>query len=112
MNPQTIEQASVLKKTLLDDVFISWLTVFHSIMPHIDILYNQLQKRETNSTTVKNNIDSFIKEISKIRNQMGTLCEDNIVKINNKRMKKKNHNSKFLRVYRCKNAPLSTPRRV
>lgn len=82
---QTIEQASGLKRTLLDDVFISWLTVFHSIMPHVDILYNQLQKRETDSTTVKNNIDSFIKEISKIRNQMGTLCEGNIVHSNNKR---------------------------
>lgn len=82
---QTIEQASGLKRTLLDDVFISWLTVFHSIMPHVDILYNQLQKRETDSTTVKNNINSFIKEISKIRNQMGTLCEGNIVQSNNKR---------------------------
>lgn len=44
-------------------------------MPHIDILYNQLQKRETDSITVKNKIDNFIKEISKVRNQMGTLCE-------------------------------------
>ncbi|KAL4153992.1 hypothetical protein QTP88_001825 [Uroleucon formosanum] len=85
INRNTIEQASGLKRTLLDDVFIYWLTVFHSIMPHVDILYNQLQKRETDSTTVKNNINSFIKEISKIRNQMGTLCEGNIVQSNNKR---------------------------
>ncbi|KAE9522096.1 hypothetical protein AGLY_017515 [Aphis glycines] len=54
-------------------------------MPHVDILYNQLQKRETDSTTVKNNIDSFIKEISKIRNQMETLCSGNIVQNSNKR---------------------------
>jgi len=33
---------------------------------------------------VKNNIDSFIKEIFKIRNQMGTLREGNIVQSNNK----------------------------
>jgi len=43
---QTIEQASGLKRTLLDDVFIYWLTVFHNIMPHVDILYNQLQKEK------------------------------------------------------------------
>jgi hypothetical protein len=38
----TIEQASRLKRTLLDNTFISWLTIFHNIMTHVDILYSQL----------------------------------------------------------------------
>lgn len=61
-------------------------------MPRVDILYNQLQKRETDfpdSITVKNNIDSFIKNTSKIRNRMEIICEDNnntcIIQSNNKR---------------------------
>lgn len=28
-----------------DDKCIFWLKLFHSLMPHVDILYNQLQKR-------------------------------------------------------------------
>lgn len=42
-------------------------------MLHVDILYSKLQKRETDSTTVKNMIENFTKEIFKVRNQMGTL---------------------------------------
>jgi hypothetical protein len=41
----TNKQASSLKGTLLDNTFISWLTIFHNIMPHVDILYSQLQKK-------------------------------------------------------------------
>lgn len=57
----TIEQASGLKIALLDKIFIYQFTDFHSIKPHIDILYNQLQKRKIDSTTVKNDIDNFIR---------------------------------------------------
>jgi hypothetical protein len=81
----TNEQASRLKRTLLDNTFISWRTIFHNIMPHVDILYSQLLKRETDSTTVKNNIENFNKEISKIRNQMRTLCEGNFEQSGDKR---------------------------
>lgn len=48
-------------------------------------MYSQLQKRKTDSTTVKNNVENFTKEISKFRNQMGTLCEGNFEQIRNKR---------------------------
>lgn len=47
------------------------------------------KNRETNSTTVKNRIDNFNKEISKIRNQMETLCEDSLVQSSNKRKHRK-----------------------
>lgn len=66
----TIQQAQGLKRTLNDKEFIFWLTFFHNIMPHVDILYNQLQKRETDSTTIKTNIDSFTNIISNIRNEI------------------------------------------
>jgi len=40
-----INQAGDLHRMLNDHTFIFWLRVFHSLMSHIDILYNQLQKR-------------------------------------------------------------------
>lgn len=42
----TIQQASGLKRTLNDKEIIFWLTFFHNSTPHVDILYNQLQKRK------------------------------------------------------------------
>ncbi|XP_025417992.1 zinc finger MYM-type protein 1-like [Sipha flava] len=35
-----INQARALHRMLIDDRFIFWLRVFHSLMPHVDILYN------------------------------------------------------------------------
>jgi hypothetical protein len=60
--------ASGLKRTLNDKEFIFWLTFFNNIMLHVNILYNQLQKRETDFTTIKTNIDSFSYIISNVRN--------------------------------------------
>lgn len=40
-----INQASALNRLLHDNTFIFWLNIFHFLMPHIDILYNQFQKR-------------------------------------------------------------------
>ncbi|KAJ8883982.1 hypothetical protein PR048_015838, partial [Dryococelus australis] len=40
-----INQAGAIRRMLDDRVFVFWLTVFHNIMPHVDVLYNQLQKR-------------------------------------------------------------------
>jgi hypothetical protein len=39
-----INQAGTLYRMLNDDKFIFWLRVFHSLMLHVNILYNQLQK--------------------------------------------------------------------
>lgn len=66
----TIQQASGLKRTLNDKKFIFWLTFFHKIMSHVDIFYNQLQKRGTDNITIKANIDSFTNTISNIRNEI------------------------------------------
>lgn len=81
----TIQQASGLKRTLNDKEFIFWLTLFHNIMPHNDILYDKLQKRKTDSTTMKSNIDSFINIISNIRNKIYKICEGIFMQNFNKR---------------------------
>ncbi|VVC42638.1 HAT, C-terminal dimerisation domain,Domain of unknown function DUF4371 [Cinara cedri] len=62
-----INQACAICRMLIDDKFIFWLNVFHCLMPHIDILYNQLQKRKIDSIEVKNVISRFEENIQKER---------------------------------------------
>ncbi|KAJ4436106.1 hypothetical protein ANN_18733, partial [Periplaneta americana] len=45
-----------------------WLEFFHHIMPHMDILYNQLQHHNANSTSIYNAVNSFLEAIMKERN--------------------------------------------
>lgn len=52
---------------LLDDEFLFWLSFFHKIMPHIDILYSQIQARTINAIRLRNKIDTFIEAINQIR---------------------------------------------
>lgn len=52
-NNNTIMQASGHEKMLSDVNFVFWLTFFSKIMPQVDILYNQLQKRNTDAALVK-----------------------------------------------------------
>ncbi|GBM20893.1 hypothetical protein AVEN_253699-1 [Araneus ventricosus] len=37
-----INQAGAIRRMLEDSKFVFWFTVFHNIMPHVDVLYNQL----------------------------------------------------------------------
>ncbi|KAJ8885449.1 hypothetical protein PR048_011646 [Dryococelus australis] len=41
----TINQTGAIRHMLNDLLFVFWLTVFFYIMPHVDVLYNQLQKK-------------------------------------------------------------------
>jgi hypothetical protein len=50
---------------LNDEKFIFWLNVFHCLMPHVDILYSQLQKRKIDSIEVKNAISRFEEKFKK-----------------------------------------------
>ncbi|CAI6365647.1 unnamed protein product [Macrosiphum euphorbiae] len=58
----TINQAGALRKMLLESTFIY---VFHRIMPHLDIIYNQLQKRSTSPVEINNAIYNFEINIQK-----------------------------------------------
>lgn len=55
----SINQAGALRRFLQEPIFIYWLNVFHCLMPHIDILYNQLQKRSTDPVEINNAINNF-----------------------------------------------------
>lgn len=65
----TVAAASGHLRTLKDQEFLYWLAFFHRIMPHVDILYDQLQSRNADSTTVHVAVDNFYKAINSIRDQ-------------------------------------------
>ncbi|VEN48085.1 unnamed protein product [Callosobruchus maculatus] len=67
----TIQQAGAHLRILEDESFIYWLTFFHKIMPHVDILFNQLQKVTTDALKIHNNIADFERAIGKIRSEIG-----------------------------------------
>ncbi|KAK4879423.1 hypothetical protein RN001_007569 [Aquatica leii] len=69
----TIIKAGALLRLLNDSKFVFWLTVFHRLMPHVDILYSQLQKRTTDSVTIKQSIKSFEESIQKERDNIHTI---------------------------------------
>lgn len=81
----TVHQASGYRRQLSDKNFIYWLDFFYQIMPHVDIIFNQLQKRNTDAVKVKCDIKHFEKQILNIRNKISTdsdVQQDDIVDTN------------------------------
>uniref|UniRef100_A0AAV2LW04 Uncharacterized protein n=1 Tax=Knipowitschia caucasica TaxID=637954 RepID=A0AAV2LW04_KNICA len=55
----TIREAYGLAMYLEDETFLQFLHFFYQLMPEVDILYNTLQKRSVDATTVNRAMDSF-----------------------------------------------------
>lgn len=70
MSDSTICQALGQKKVLSSHNFNYWLKFFSKIMPLVDILYGQLQKREIEPSSAHKAISSFEDNIKKIRDQI------------------------------------------
>ncbi|KAJ8280031.1 hypothetical protein COCON_G00070970 [Conger conger] len=70
----TIREAGGFLRLLEDVHFNFFLTLFHSIMPHVDILYAKLQKRTLDSAHLQGSIHKFTEDIQKIRDSLPTLC--------------------------------------
>ncbi|KAJ8939445.1 hypothetical protein NQ318_023071 [Aromia moschata] len=74
-NSKVINQASAIERLLNDDTFLYWLNIFHHVMPHVDILYDQLQARKADSTQIKNAVEAFETCITKIRQNIDECVE-------------------------------------
>lgn len=72
----SVNEASGLRRALEDPTFMFWLTVFHKLMPHVDILYKQLQKREIDSVQIKKAISDFTKCLSQQRDEIDSISYD------------------------------------
>lgn len=63
----TKREAGGFVRMLEDETFCFFLALFHKIMPHVDMLYNQLQKRNIDSVYISGIIQRFINSMQTIR---------------------------------------------
>ena len=88
---KTVQEASGLRLYLENDEFLFWLSFFHRIMPHVDLLYGVLQARLTDAVKTKRAVSHFIQAINGIRESTNT--SDSEVTLGNKRRKRSCRNS-------------------
>ncbi|XP_070410711.1 uncharacterized protein [Nothobranchius furzeri] len=66
-DPVTEREAGGFVRMLEEEDFGFLLALCHKIMPHVDMLFNQLQKRNTDSVSITGVIQSFTNSMQKIR---------------------------------------------
>ena len=77
----TISQACGYEEILRNENFIFWLSFFHRIMPHVEILFNQVQKRTCEPSYLLKQIQAFQHVVSNIRDIMeASLTQESEVK--------------------------------
>ena len=72
----TIREAYGLAMYLEDDTFLQFLQFFYQLMPEVDILYNTLQKRSVDATTVNRAMDSFKDSVSRLREKVDDIAQE------------------------------------
>ena len=77
MDSVTISEASGLLKHLNCSEFLYWLKIFHFIMPHVEILFNQIQMRGIDSAQLQKAIEQFQLQIINIRNLTNSTDNNN-----------------------------------
>ena len=65
-NAETTTKAAGFVKWLEDNCFIFWLNFFAEVMQHVDILYNQLQKIQSDPVKIQIAVEHFKKAIENI----------------------------------------------
>ena len=63
----TVREASGYVRMLRDEDFHFFLCLFHKIMPHVDILYQKLQKKDVDAVFIKHALQSFTSSVQAIR---------------------------------------------
>ncbi|KAJ8980558.1 hypothetical protein NQ317_013065 [Molorchus minor] len=63
----TCKEARGIRRILEDPNFTFWLTFFHYIMPHVDVLYNQLQKKNVDPIETQSAVNVFEQSINNVR---------------------------------------------
>ncbi|XP_033988919.1 uncharacterized protein LOC117484596 [Trematomus bernacchii] len=69
-DPITVREAGGFVRMMEDEVFCFFLTLFHKIMPHVDMLFSQLQKRNIDSVYITGLIKRFTSSIQTIRDSI------------------------------------------
>lgn len=63
----TVREASGYIRMLQDEDFVFFLSIFHNIMPHVDILYQQLQQRDIDAVLIQRALQRFTGSVQAIR---------------------------------------------
>ena len=85
---KTISEASGLLKHLTCSEILYWLKIFHLIMPHVDIFFNQVQTRGIESVQIQNAIEQFERQIIRIRSVINNLEQEGVSEESAKRRQK------------------------
>ncbi|KAJ8375412.1 hypothetical protein SKAU_G00059920 [Synaphobranchus kaupii] len=72
-DPTTVREARGFVRMLEDEDFCFFLALFHKIMPHMDMLFNQLQKRNIDSVYITGIIQRFTDSMQMIRDSIPSL---------------------------------------
>lgn len=60
-------EATGFVRTLEDPKFIYWLTFYHKVMPHVAILFDCIQKKDTDAVKIRDYVQRFVSTIGKVR---------------------------------------------
>ncbi|KAL1276105.1 hypothetical protein QQF64_035728 [Cirrhinus molitorella] len=71
----TVREAGAFAMLLEDQDFNFFLQLFYNIMPHVDLLYAKLQKKDIDSVHIRGSIQQFQQDIQKIRNSLHSLFD-------------------------------------
>ena len=69
----TVQEARGLRFNLMDEDFLFWLEFFHRVMPHLEILYMQIQSRQIDSIKAKKAVDAFRMAVHNIRDSIDSM---------------------------------------
>ncbi|XDV11419.1 hypothetical protein PO909_000365 [Leuciscus waleckii] len=65
----TVREASGFLRMLQDEDFKFFLHLFHQIMSHVDMMYQQLQKKNIDAVFIKQALQNFTMKVQSIRDQ-------------------------------------------
>jgi TPP-dependent 2-oxoacid decarboxylase len=63
LSNKTVQEDRGFHHSLEDGEFVIWLRFFHRLIPHVDILHNQIQARQVDAVKVKNAVTDFIMQL-------------------------------------------------
>ncbi|XP_051813228.1 uncharacterized protein LOC127536546 [Acanthochromis polyacanthus] len=90
-DPTTVHEAGGFVRLLEDATFCFFLELFHHIMPHVDMLYSQLQKRSIDSVFVHRVMQQFTDNVQMIRDSLPTVSEEHHSCVPQQQLAKKRH---------------------
>ena len=70
---KTLNEASGLLRLLEDVTFLYYLEFFHRLMPHVDLLYSSLQKRNIICNEIHQKLRDFTKSVQDLRELIDTI---------------------------------------